>query len=238
MSREQCLGCGRLVEDCNCMEMALPSLKEAVTLNQPGMCYSCCKPLDQCGCVNTKIDLAKIVSHTNVNFTVPSAEEQMTNEDDTMYQRAAERALRLSDEAMNKYSSSASAEEVQEAIRAEIQPTVEGLRELVTELENKAEKLRQLLYDVMDSRTAARAERDAWIETAKQHLRNEEFYHGIVNRIGEPFGVAARTSDDGSVQQDVLALKVPELVVKLRQEIERLTIANEAAIREAGKSKA
>jgi hypothetical protein len=26
------------------------------------------------------------------------------------------------------------------------------------------------------------------------------------------FGVAAKTSDDGSIQQDVLALKVPELV--------------------------
>lgn len=35
-------------------------------------------------------------------------------------------------------------------------------------------------------------------------------------KIGESFGKVALTSDDGSVQQDVLALKVPELVGQLR----------------------
>src|SRR5471032_1651557 len=52
----------------------------------------------------------------------------------------------------------------------------------------------------------------AWREIAAQHHRNEEFYRGIVVAIGELFGVVARTSDDGSVQDDVLALRVPELV--------------------------
>lgn len=54
-------------------------------------------------------------------------------------------------------------------------------------------------------------ERDAWIETARQHCGNEEYYRGLVQRIGKTFGVAAYTSDDGSVQQDVLCAKVPEL---------------------------
>ena len=51
-----------------------------------------------------------------------------------------------------------------------------------------------------------------WLETAAQFQRNAEFYHGIVTEIGEMFGTAAKTSDDGSIQDSVLALKVPELV--------------------------
>ncbi len=58
-------------------------------------------------------------------------------------------------------------------------------------------------------------EAEAWMETAAMHHRNEEFYRGIVCQIGEMFGMVARTSDDGSVQEDVLALKVPELVARL-----------------------
>lgn len=55
----------------------------------------------------------------------------------------------------------------------------------------------------------------AWMDTCAQAYRNADFYRGIVTQIGEMFGVAAKTSDDGSVQQDVLALKVPELVADL-----------------------
>ena len=57
-----------------------------------------------------------------------------------------------------------------------------------------------------------------WEETARQYAKNEEFYRNLVIEIGTPFGVAARTSDDGSIQEDVLALKVPELVISLREE--------------------
>lgn len=57
-----------------------------------------------------------------------------------------------------------------------------------------------------------RALTDAWMETTAQQIRNVDFYRGIITQIGDIFGVAARTSDDGSIQDDVLALKVPELV--------------------------
>lgn len=63
---------------------------------------------------------------------------------------------------------------------------------------------------------------EAWKESAAEFCRNMEFYRDIVRRIGEPFGVAARTSDDGSVQESVLALKVPELVAALSLENEKL----------------
>jgi len=62
-------------------------------------------------------------------------------------------------------------------------------------------------------------DRDNWMEFAAQMSRNADFYQGIVREIGEGFGVEARTSDDGSIQDDVLALKVPELVAELREAV-------------------
>ena len=51
-----------------------------------------------------------------------------------------------------------------------------------------------------------------WYDTAAQHCRNEEYYRGLVQEIGLLFGEDAFISDDGSIQQDVLCAKVPELV--------------------------
>jgi len=58
----------------------------------------------------------------------------------------------------------------------------------------------------------AEQERDNWKHTAEQHCRNEQFYRGIIDEIGALFGDAAKTSDDGTIQDHVLALRVPELV--------------------------
>ena len=61
------------------------------------------------------------------------------------------------------------------------------------------------------------------------HHRNEpcratDFYRGIVTKIGNMFGDAARTSDDGSVQENVLAIKVMELVGELKKRDEELVV--------------
>ena len=63
---------------------------------------------------------------------------------------------------------------------------------------------------------------EVWLETADQNQRNADLYQGIVAQIGDMFGIEARTSDDGSVQDSVLALKVPELVEHLTAEVEQL----------------
>lgn len=68
-------------------------------------------------------------------------------------------------------------------------------------------------------------ERDAYERTACDMANNADFYRGIVHGCGAPFGVKARTSDDGSVQDSVLALKVPELVAALKQERDALRAA-------------
>lgn len=77
----------------------------------------------------------------------------------------------------------------------------------------------EVLNKLQPLATQIQRERDFWMEDAARHLRNECFYRDLIVKIGEPFGVAAYTSDDGSVQQDVLALRVPELVDKLRAQL-------------------
>jgi hypothetical protein len=74
----------------------------------------------------------------------------------------------------------------------------------------------------------AEAERKVvtWEERAAQFARNEALYHGLVERIGALFGELAKISDDRGVPDDMLALKVPELVEQLR---ERLRLAEEVA---------
>src|SRR5690554_3381741 len=71
-------------------------------------------------------------------------------------------------------------------------------------------------------RAVGAVQAEGWRECAAQYARNAEFYRDIVHQIGEMFGEGARTSDDGSVQEDVLALKVPEIVEALVAHVERL----------------
>jgi hypothetical protein len=60
---------------------------------------------------------------------------------------------------------------------------------------------------------------DAWIETVRQHAKNEEYYRGLLDQIGALLGEAAYTSDDGSVQDEVLRAKLPELVASKVSEL-------------------
>ncbi|RKQ97099.1 hypothetical protein C7446_2518 [Kushneria sinocarnis] len=80
----------------------------------------------------------------------------------------------------------------------------------------------QAKSDLVAENERLRAERDGWIDSARYHANGQEFYHGIVRKIGALFGEAARTSDDGSVQDDILALRLPELVQELQIEWDTL----------------
>lgn len=59
------------------------------------------------------------------------------------------------------------------------------------------------------------AERDAWQETAAQHLRNEMYHRDLLTTIGETIGGAAYICDDGSLSDSVLRAKLPQLVSEL-----------------------
>lgn len=56
---------------------------------------------------------------------------------------------------------------------------------------------------------------DNWMETASQEARNAAFYRELLDQCAQVLGPEAYTADDGSVQQDPVRLKIPELVQKL-----------------------
>lgn len=60
-----------------------------------------------------------------------------------------------------------------------------------------------------------------WRDTAVMMSNNADFYRDIVKQVGEILGKEAYTSDDGSVQDSVLALKVPELVKTLKEKVDQ-----------------
>ena len=88
--------------------------------------------------------------------------------------------------------------------------------------------------DLAAENARLKRERDAWIDTANQMTENASFYRGLVARIGEHFGVEAKTSDDGSIQQDVLALKVPELVARDKAKLAKYENPSDEAIEVEG----
>ena len=55
----------------------------------------------------------------------------------------------------------------------------------------------------------------AWMESAAEYCRDVEFYRGLLDECAEHLGTAAYISDDGSIQDEPVRLKIPELVAKL-----------------------
>jgi hypothetical protein len=55
----------------------------------------------------------------------------------------------------------------------------------------------------------------AWMETAAQMARNADFYRGLVDECAKHLGEAAYTADDGTVMDEPVRLRVPELVAEL-----------------------
>jgi len=88
------------------------------------------------------------------------------------------------------------------------------------------EETRFLLEQLDEARNFA----TAWEKSASDFSRAADCYRGLVVKCGEALGPDAYTSDDGSVQQDVLCAKVPELVEQQAERIfaKRTTYATEA----------
>lgn len=94
-----------------------------------------------------------------------------------------------------------------------------GVEQNQREWEERAEKAEARLAQAEIWIAAAKEEiavtrrsLDAWMESAAQACRNTNFYRDIVVKIGKMLGEAAYISDDGSRRQEVITLKVPELV--------------------------
>lgn len=51
-----------------------------------------------------------------------------------------------------------------------------------------------------------------WMDTAAQNQRNADYYRGLLVKCGKAIGDRAYIADDGSISEDVLCAKIPELV--------------------------
>lgn len=97
----------------------------------------------------------------------------------------------------------------------------EHIKELATEIvtqcwceeETKDMEMNVILGEVFARKLAH------WIEFAAQNQRNTEYYRGLLIKCGNIIGDEAYISDDGSVQDEVLCAKIPELVEKLIKSI-------------------
>lgn len=68
-------------------------------------------------------------------------------------------------------------------------------------------------------------QRDAWEETAKQHLRNEEFWRSLVHKTGTILGGRVYVQDDGGVVDEPLGLRVPEVAAEMVNQRDALRAA-------------
>ncbi len=97
---------------------------------------------------------------------------------------------------------------------------------------NKIEKIRLMVERVPESAdwstatvklllaeiTRLEREKSNWVETAKQYCKNEAFYCDLLDQIAGHLGKKVFISDDGSIQDSPIRLKIPELVSRLEAE--------------------
>jgi len=77
------------------------------------------------------------------------------------------------------------------------------------EPETKETNMDPILAEVMAKKISF------WMEVAAMNQKNTDYYRGLLEECGENIGKNAYISDDGSVQNDVLCAKIPELVAEL-----------------------
>lgn len=62
-----------------------------------------------------------------------------------------------------------------------------------------------------------------WMEMAARFARNEDFYRGLLDSCAYHLGPDVYVSDDGSVQDSPLRLKIPEMVGEMSRALSALT---------------
>jgi len=103
-------------------------------------------------------------------------------------------------------------------------------KEAIKTLEARDALMLGVRNDLQAQLSNCERERVCWKEDAERFCRNESYYRGLLVKIGEMFGEPAYTSDDGSIQQDVLCAKVPELAALLLRDRGARTVALENAL--------
>lgn len=78
------------------------------------------------------------------------------------------------------------------------------------------------LLHCVEAYEQALAERDHWMELARQENKNVSYYQGLLDKVGLDCGDAAFIADDGTKNLTVLRAKIPNLVAALRAERDAL----------------
>lgn len=81
-------------------------------------------------------------------------------------------------------------------------------------------------YETENDPDILRQQRDNWEQTAAQIQRGTAYYQGLLDQIGQTLGVAAFICDDGSISDEPLRAKLPELVDTLTRRIFNEPIAH------------
>lgn len=76
----------------------------------------------------------------------------------------------------------------------------------------RAEKAEALLAEKTEQLARAESLASRWKDDAAMFARNADFYGGLIRQIGDMLGPETRRADDGSLAEDVLALRVPEVL--------------------------
>ncbi|MFA6290164.1 MAG: hypothetical protein WC637_00205 [Victivallales bacterium] len=91
--------------------------------------------------------------------------------------------------------------------------------------------LREDLWDIRSKKDAEKEKQristlqgqiENWKDSAAQFLRNQKYYAGLLDEVAKHLGNDVFISDDGSVQDEPLRAKIPELVAALKAEIKVL----------------
>lgn len=99
---------------------------------------------------------------------------------------------------------------------------LERLPARLEDLRNRVTDCHKQVADAIGRIDRVAGERDHWKETAKQHARNEEFYRDLLDKVAAHLGPDVFVSDDGSVQDSPVRLKIPALVERLAGEVKYL----------------
>ena len=99
---------------------------------------------------------------------------------------------------------------------AVVQTNLPGLRAADVTGYEELEQINARLETQLRAAQKELAEAACWMDTAQQHAKNEEFYRDLLDQVAVALqNPDVYKSDDGSIQQDPIRLKIPELVAKL-----------------------
>jgi hypothetical protein len=78
--------------------------------------------------------------------------------------------------------------------------------------------IKESMAPTIDSNSDKTQPPNSWKEMAVQYAEGADFYKSILDKTGSILGIEVYRSDDGKLKEDVLRIKIPELVAKLLYE--------------------